>query len=140
MENEDEYPALREEEEDLGDPYTSEELHQEAGTVPSRSLVDDILESSARRYHANISKLLLSTRTLCRERLEAMGEELNRLIQRNPAWKREKNKSACDYANAAWEKERGEFERQMQQVMSAETDVWKERDTKIRQFCEEKPS
>ena len=113
MEDEDTFPPPREEEEDLG-PWTSHELHQAVGTAPSRSLLDDLLESSARCYHKNIAVLLLATRKLCKTRLEAMCEDLNRLIQKNPTWKKKQKDEACDYANVAWEKERADAEEMLQ--------------------------
>ena len=138
MEDEDDYPPPREEEEDLGPEYLSYELHQEVGTVPSRGLLDDLLEASARRYHKNITLILLETRKLSRARLQACCEELNSLIQKNPTWQKKEKQEALDWANVAWEKERAEFERQMRQVMSAEEDVRNKRDTAIRQWVEEK--
>ena len=133
---EDSYPEPQEEEPDLGPPYTSEELHREVGTVPSRSLLDSLLESSASRYHHNVILLLLETRTLLRTVLSRYCKELTKYVNDNKL-NGKQLKQAEDAYNVLWRKERDEMTGHMRQIVAAEQKVWQTRDEAIRQWVDQ---
>jgi hypothetical protein len=135
MEQEDEYdlyPPPREDEPDLGPEWNSDELYRETYTTESRGLLDDLQEANARRYHHNVTLLLLETRKLLRSLLEQYCKELTRVTHANPSWNKKQKQQAQDMANVSWNKESGELTAHMRQIVSAEGKVREERDEQIR--------
>lgn len=134
---EDEYPPPREEE-DLGPTYTSEELYRETGTVPSRSLLDDLLETAAKRYHSNTTRVLLETRKLMKAALWRHSVDLTKRIKETPDMNKKLIKTMTDAAQAPWEAERAVMEEYMRRTIGLMKEDYEKRVERIRQWCAEK--
>ena len=129
------YPE-REKEEDLGPPFTNLELWQDVNTVESRSEEDDLLESSARLYHRTVTRYQVEFQSTMKKLVAQVSSQTKAYLCKHEQQDKE---SVVSAAKDFIRKERERLRGFLQQAIEKESEERNKRDTKIRQWVEEKP-
>lgn len=129
---EDPYPPPREEEPDLGPPYTSDELYREAGTVTG-TLQEDMIETANRTYNKKIANIQKEHYLMMEALLNDTVKEANRYAEEHPEIAPQ---LIADNANLRLTAERQRLKKFLRQAIDMEQDELQKQITRIRQYIE----